>query len=503
MITNNKELESLLIEVEREACLSSFYEFFLSFWEVVVHEELSDNWHIKLLCDELQYIVPFIVERKKKPYDLVINVPPGSTKTTIVLQMFPAWLWAVDPTLRVISSSHSSSLSIDSAMKTRDILISSKYKKLFPDVKLRIDKSAKTSYENTKGGTRDVTSTGSAITGRHAHIKLMDDLQEISQATSEPHRQKAIEHMKTLFTREVEKGNSVNVLIMQRLHELDCTAYMLQLGRKRKIKHICLPATESDRINPPELRKFYLDGLLDVNRMKPEVLADKREELGIYGYAAQFDQNPTPPEGGIIKRNWFKILPKELFLHEGESPMFFVDTAYERKKKLDKQGEAKNDPTGLMTCIMQRGIVYVLDYREVWLPLPQLCEFIPVYMRTFGYNHNRSVMYIEPKSSGISTIQTLQQFTKMNISAITSDTFGHKDSKETELSNAAPTIESGRFVLLQGIWNELFLDRICGFPRAAHDEAVDLLCYARKFYLRGTDTSKQQEIYNQLSKLFQ
>jgi len=50
------------------------------------------------------------------------------------------------------------------------------------------------------------------------------------------------------------------------------------------------------------------------------------------------------------------------------------------------------------------------------------------------------------------------------------------------LTNAAPSIQSGRFILIQADWNRLFLDRVCGFPNAAHDEAVDLLCYAKKFY---------------------
>lgn len=500
MSTVPSNLKEILLEVEKEACTKSFYEFLKSYWSVIVQEEFKDNWHIEYLCTELQSISRYLIKRLPKPYDLVINVPPGSTKTTIVLQMYPAWLWAKDPTIRIISSSHSSSLSIDAAMKSRDILYSSKYKKMFPNVKLRVDKSAKTSYENTRGGTRDVTSTGSAITGRHAHIKLMDDLQEISKAASEPDRKQAIDHMKTLFTREVEKGNSINVLIMQRLHELDCTSYLLTL-KNRKVKHICLPAELSDRVTPPELKKFYVDGLLDPLRMSSAVLSDKRAELGVYNYAAQFEQNPTPPEGGIIKRNWFKIMPKELFLNENEPYHMFVDTAYERKKQIGANGEAKNDPSGMLSCIMQRGIVYVWDYREVYMELPQLVEFLPRWAYANGYS-NRSIMWVEPKSSGKSTVQTIRQTTNFNIAEITSENFGHKDSKENELFNAAPSIESGRFILIQGPWNDLFLDRVCGFPRAAHDEAVDLICYARKFYFAGSRNDAAEEALRKARKIF-
>lgn len=493
----NQQVQQELIQVEREACTNSFYEFLLSFWDTVVQEEFIPNWHIKLICDELQSLAPYLKERRKKPYDLVFNVPPGSTKTTTILQMFPAWLWVVDPTLRIISSSHSSPLSIESASKTRDILTCPRFKLLFPDIVLRSDKYAKTAFENTRNGTRDVTSTGSSITGRHAHIKLMDDLQDIAKAASKPDRLQAINHMKTLFTREVEKGNSINVLIMQRLHELDCTAYILGLTSKRKVKHINLPAEESDKINPPELRKYYINGLMDPVRMSRPILEDKQVELGTYGYQSQFQQEPTPPEGGIIKRAWFKKIEKSTFLQESSVFHFWLDTAYEKKKEIRKDGEARNDPTGFLTCIEQRGKVYIWDYREIYEELPELCRFVPRYVRANGYDSNRSLIMIEPKASGKSTIQTITRETKLNVKEIE----GYKGSKETELTNASPAIESGRFVLIEGTWNELFLNRICGFPNSAHDEAVDLLCYAKRYYLGDiSDNIQQQTAYEQVLK---
>jgi hypothetical protein len=505
MELNRKIIEKELIAIERDACLNSFYEFFLSFWDIVVPEELKDNWHIKYICNELQAIVPYLKERKKKPYDLIFNVPPGSTKTTIVLQMFPAWLWAVDPTLRIISSSHSASLSIDSASKSRDILLSPRYRLLFPHVKLRDDKSAKTSYENTKGGTRDVTSTGSSITGRHAHVKLMDDLQDIAKAASEPDREQAISHMKTLFTREVEKGNSINVLIMQRLHELDCTAYLKGLSVKRKVRHICLPATLSPLVSPPEVAAFYKDGLLDPIRMSPAILEEKRTELGTYGYTSQFDQEPTPPEGGIVKRHWFKIMPRELCMASTGVFNFFIDTAYEEKKfstngsdaKKYITGEAKNDPTGLLATVTFQGVCYIWDYREVYLEINDLVRFIQTWALNTGYTSASRVM-IEPKASGKSTVQTLRQFTNLNVSEIT----GGKDSKLTELMNAVPAIESGRFTLILGEWNRLFLDRVCGFPNAAHDEAVDLLCYAKKYYFGASNVKAADDAYQKALQFF-
>lgn len=58
-----------------------------------------------------------------------------------------------------------------------------------------------------------------------------------------------------------------------------------------------------------------------------------------------------------------------------------------------------------------------------------------------------------------------------------------KDSKETRLFAASPTVEGGRVVLVDGAWNEAFVDEVCGFPTKPHDEYVDVLCYAIDYHI--------------------
>lgn len=152
-----------------KACRNSFYIFIQQFWSVIIQEPLKLNWHIEYLADELQYLSKSIVAREPKPYDLIINIPPGTTKSTIVTIMFPAWLWTQDASLRIISNSYSETLSLEHAIKSRDIIQSEKYKWLFPEIQLRRDKSAKSFYANTGSGSRFATSTGSSVTGEHAH----------------------------------------------------------------------------------------------------------------------------------------------------------------------------------------------------------------------------------------------------------------------------------------------------------------------------------------------
>ena len=214
--------------VQADECKQSFFYFMQTFWGVIIPETPVFNWHIEYLCNELQKLSYYIVNRLPKPYDVIINIPPGSTKTTLVTIMWPAWLWTQDQTIRIISNSYSGDLSLEHASKSKDIITSDLYRELFPEIMIRRDKSGKGSYENTKKGARYSTSTGGTITGKHAHVIINDDPVNPKQAESDPLRLQANEHTKTLSSRKVDKKNTPMVTIMQRLHDDDVTGYLLK-----------------------------------------------------------------------------------------------------------------------------------------------------------------------------------------------------------------------------------------------------------------------------------
>lgn len=464
----------------RDNCSSSFYAFIQYFWDTIIKEPLKLNWHIEYLASELQYLSKSIVERSPKPYDLIINIPPGTTKSTIVTIMYPVWLWTQDASLRIISNSYSETLSLEHATKSRDIIQSDKFKWLFPDIQLRRDKSAKSFYANTATGSRFATSTGSSVTGEHAHLILNDDPLNPSQAASEAQRLTANNHTKTLATRKVDKENTPTVTIMQRLHDEDVTGYLIE-KKGEHIKHICLPAEISDRVNPPELKDRYIDGLLDPVRLSDSVLAEQKIDLGSRGYACQFSQTPSADEGNIIKREWFKTIhPTDFYnLRKTEPIIFFGDTAYKDKSNRDKSDQQqKNDPTGLIATCLIGNTLYITNAVRVFKKFPDLVKFIPEWVNANGYT-NRSTIRIEPKASGVSVVDQLKDITKLNVTYTPSP----KDDKATRLNAVSPKIESGRAVLVSGGWNEDFIDEVCGFPARKHDEYVDLIAYAIDYHL--------------------
>ena len=485
---NRSEYARLALRVVADDCRKSLFTFVKTFWNVIIKEEPVYNWHIPFLCSELEQISECIVARKPKPYDLIINIPPGTTKSTLVSVMWPVWLWTQDPTIRIISNSYSGNLSINLASKSKDIIVSDKFRMLFPEIQIRRDESGKGQYANTATGSRYATSTGSTITGFHAHVIINDDPQNPKQANSETLRLQAIEHTKTLSTRKVDKANTPVITIMQRLHDEDVTGYLLKKKGER-IRHICLPAEDSDFVSPIEARKYYKDGLLDPVRLPWDVLEEARLDLGSRGYAGQYEQRPTVDGGNIIKEKWFPKISKSDFenLRYKEPIHFFLDTAYSH------HGPNDNDPSGIIAACRIKNNIYIVHGHKVYKTFPELIRFLPEYLTAHDYDKVSSTLRIEPKANGISVSQQLKEQTDLNVAFTPSPT----DDKETRLQAVSPKIESGRVILVEGDWNDEFIDEVCGFPNKPHDEYVDVLGYAINYL-----TSDDDDVPEDVSDLF-
>lgn len=302
---SNVNIDQLSISEEElvaSLCREDFYTFVQEFWHTIIQADPVWNWHIKYLCEELQFIAERVFRNEPKLYDLLINIPPGTTKSTIVSEMFPAWVWTRMSHARFICGSHSHDLAKDLSRKTRDIIQSDKYKSLFPDVQLREDQNAKSEFHTVTGGMRFAVGVTGSVIGRHAHFLMVDDPIDPQAALSEADLNSANNWMtETLPTRKVDKAVSVSILVMQRIHQNDPAGVQIEkIEKGAKIKHICLPAEMSPDVNPPQLKEHYVDGLLDPIRLSRDVLNQAEIDLLEFGYAGQFQQNPVPRGGGLI-----------------------------------------------------------------------------------------------------------------------------------------------------------------------------------------------------------
>jgi predicted phage terminase large subunit-like protein len=281
--------------LEASLVRESFFDFFLRSWKVLSSEKLVCNWHIEVLCNELQKVATRVFRREPKEYDLIINISPGSTKSTICSEMFLPWCWTNDPSLRMICGSYSTGLSDDLAKRSRRILQSDWYMDLFPDIKLTSE--GVQDIQNTKGGERISTSTNSKnITGRHAHIIGLDDPLNPQEAMSEAETKTANDWLdQTLPSRMVSLMLTPIILITQRLGQNDSTGHFKETRPANRVRHLCFPAELGDgsNVKPRVYRSKYVNGLFDPVRL-PKIVLDAKMAESPYAYAGQYNQSPIP-----------------------------------------------------------------------------------------------------------------------------------------------------------------------------------------------------------------
>lgn len=152
-VLTREDLNNLQVtetELEASICKSSFYEFVKAMWPAVSAETPVWNWHIKYLCDQIQEMVEKIFKGIPRDKDLVVNISPGTTKSTIMSVMLPAWCWTRMPTFQFIGVSYTEKLAIDLSLKCRDVVRCDLYRRLFPEIVWRSDQDMKCLAEGTE-----------------------------------------------------------------------------------------------------------------------------------------------------------------------------------------------------------------------------------------------------------------------------------------------------------------------------------------------------------------
>ena len=462
-----------LNKVKAELCKRYLWYIVKEFWNEIIANDLVWNWHMKVLCDELQAVTEKAINEQNKENDLIINVPPGTSKTSIVSILGTAWEFCKKPSIRTAVGSYSDDAIKDIADKIRVLVHCKKFKDYFPEFEIRKGQDTKHAFKTSQNGAFYAFTVGGTLTSKHFDILKIDDPLNPKMASSDTILDSINSFFsQTLPTRKVNKDVTPTILIMQRLHENDPAGYLLA-RKKEKLRHVCLPAELSD-ITTLEYREFYENGLLDVNRLNNNILDEMKIDLGTRGYSNQFEQSPSATGGNIIKKHWFKRITKDDFLNRKRAKnafiTFFADTAY--TTSMD------NDPTGIIACCKIDNDLYISSAKKVRLEFPELIQFFKTWTIQNDYS-SMSTLRIEPKASGKSSVQQLRRESNLNVV----ETPSPSETKEMRLNSCSPIIEGGRVYLVDDFWNEDFIDEVCGFPNTKHDEYVDILCYAIDYFL--------------------
>jgi len=428
----------------------NFYEFVKEAWRIVDGDKFIPTYHIQVICEHLQAVANRDIIR------LIINIPPAFAKSLIVSVLFPAWLWARDPSWKILSGTSSRSNAHRDTVKSRDLIKSEWFQYFFGSgFSLAGDQNEKSYYKNDKFGHRVSFSTTSGYTGLRCNFLLLDDALSIVDQYSELKINFVNENMGPgLITRLNDQHNDPAVVMGQRLRSKDLTGFLQAKGGWETLS-LPLEFEESRRCKTSIFTDSRKEGeLLWPERWTKEKVEQTKKTMGSRSYAAQYKQNPVDEEGGIIKPKWFKYYK--------QAPEFTMvvdswDTAFGEKET--------NDYSVCTTWGISQNKLCLLNVFRERVGMPMLKRAIIDIHNKYGSNQ----ILIEDAASGKPAKQELAFMTTLPIKLIKP-----VSSKISRAHAAAPTIEAENMYLPEeATWLYDYVQELAEFPASAHDDQVD------------------------------
>jgi predicted phage terminase large subunit-like protein len=445
-------------EIYRQDLLAFIHRSFLELNPAATFEP---NWHLELIAQSLEDVAYGSCKR------LIINVPPRHLKSHSASIAFPAWFLGHFPQKQVACVSYAQDFSDTLARHSRRLMDSAFYQALF-DTRISRKRDTVADFETTKGGFRYSTSVTGGFTGRGADVIVIDDPLKADEALSDARRKSVNEwYNNTLRSRLNKQEKGAIILVMQRLHVDDLVAHVQNTEDWRVLSFSAI--AEEDEVyeirNPYQTFRFRRKegDILQPSLTPAHVLKSIRSGMTEYNFAAQYQQNPQPPAGNIVLREWLKFYTPEERPEKFDTILQSWDTAV-----------TDTDLANFSVCTtwgIKGRKAYLIDVFRRRLRFP----FLKNAIETHAMLHEATVVLVEDKSSGSSVIQQLRADGFSIVRAAPS----LEGNKIMRLNGQTPMIEGG-FVLFpkRADWLETYLSELLSFPSSSYDDQVDSTVYA-------------------------
>lgn len=476
-------------------------------------------------------VVDAVMSGKVK--NVLINVPPGSSKTEEVVINFISRGIALNKYSRFLHLSYSDTLAALNSQTARDIIQSDEFQELWP-VQVSDDDRAKSRWnildeKGNKAGGCYAVALGGQVTGFRAGRMvegfqgaiLIDDPLKPEDAFSKVKRDAANKVLQTTVKSRKANPETPIVVIMQRLAENDPTGFIKEgnLDEVGTWEHVCIPALIDEKWIEENKNKWWLTkDIIDM------IDGQEQDDNGRFSYwpykeplqtllsmeqgshkdkdgartsklvfAGQYMQAPKPIGGNLIKGEWFKrykVLPciKERYI--------FADTAQKTKEHND---------FSVFECwgLGEDNCIYLLDLLRGKWEAPELLK----RARAFWTKHKSIAweydnlgplrkFYVEDKSSGTGLIQQLKTGDS-TYSAIPVEGIQRNIDKVSRVIDAATYIEPGLVAIPEeSPYTNDFVNECEGFTPTMthdHDDQIDPMIDAIDLLLSNKNKLKQWE----------
>tara|TARA_X000001382_G_scaffold94342_1_gene68841 strand:- start:1650 stop:3302 length:1653 start_codon:yes stop_codon:yes gene_type:complete len=263
--------------------------------------DYAAGWVHKDICQRLEKFSQDVVDRKSPR--LMLFMPPRHGKSTLASIAYPAWHLGRNPKHEFISCSYSGSLAMSFSRKVRHLLREPLYKNVFTEAKLDPTSQSVEAWLTTKGGGYVAAGVGGGITGKGAHVLVIDDpVKNREDAESDFNRDNVWDwYTSTAYTRLAPGGGIL--VILTRWHDDDLAGRLLRGAADGgdEWEVVKYPAiAEADE----EYRK--MGDALHEERYNLPSLEKIQRAVGPRDWSALYQQNPVSDEGDYFTRDMIR-----------------------------------------------------------------------------------------------------------------------------------------------------------------------------------------------------
>ena len=401
---------------------------------------------------------------------IIVNMPPRHGKSELIAHWLPLWYLHLNPSARVVLASYSAHLAEGWALSIRrDIgerrrllgltVRSGRHERDRMDSFL-VDPSPR-GWQPRQPGSLLAVGVGGGLTGQGADLLIVDDPHKNDQeARSESAQRETRRWWNRVAMTRLQRGGNV-VVVMTRWNERDLTGYLLESGEAWE--HVVIPAIarEGDPLGRAE-------GEALCPELKPlsELIAlrDSESGVGSAAFATMYQQDPTPEEDAVFRREWF---PR---FDAWPDPDTFDGVIQSWDLTFGSESETASYVVGQVYGVRGAHAWLLREWRKR-APFGWMVEAVKEALKEYPQT---DAVLMEDKAFGPAIKQTLE------VPRLVMVTPGGR-SKLTRAMAVAPMVEAGNLHLPSAAlapWVNDWLDEVTRFPRANRDDRVDCLSYA-------------------------
>lgn len=431
-------------------------EDFMTFLGFVMEElepgtDYSENWHLEVMAAELEAV------RQGENLRLMINLPPRSLKTIMTSVAFPAFVLGHDPTRRIMCVTYSQDVAKAQAIQFQRILRTGWFRRAFPHCRSPVH-NRQLEWRTSAGGYRLATSIEGSVLGRGADFIILDDPNKGQEIFSKVARDRVTSAWDNVIsTRLNHPKESAIICVMQRLHEEDLAGHLLEQEEYRQIT-IAATAVEDEEWDLGNGRVHVREEgePIQPERMDHPELERQKQIMGNLAFSAQYQQQPVPADGVVIRRAWLRYYDEPPA--EFETVLVSWDTA-------STLAETSDYSAGTVWGLVN-GEIFLLDVVRDKLESPELIHLVEETHRF----HAADITLVEDGDLGRAVVQSLRRSSRVCRPSLIKPRL----AKVERMQARAVMFETGKVLLPRDApWLATYARELLGFPNTKHDDQVD------------------------------